>query len=69
LLKYLYLKVDEEQAKIHPYEDLIHGSRVHRIYLDELGDIEAVPIGQALMMLTNTNKRQAPAVARQVLAH
>jgi predicted transposase YdaD len=33
-----------------------------------LGDIEAVPIGQALMMLTNTNKRQAPAVARQVLA-
>jgi predicted transposase YdaD len=41
---------------------------VHRIYLDELGDIAAVPIGQALMMLTNTNKRQAPAVARQVLA-
>jgi predicted transposase/invertase (TIGR01784 family) len=64
----IYPSRSKEQAEIQAYEDLIHGSRVHRIYLDELGDIAAVPIGMALMMLTNTNKRQAPAVARQVLA-
>jgi predicted transposase/invertase (TIGR01784 family) len=64
----IYPSRSKEQTKSQPYEDLIRGSRVHRIYLDELGDIETVPIGQALMMLTNTNKRQAPVVARQVLA-
>jgi predicted transposase YdaD len=33
-----------------------------------LGDIQDVPIGLALMMLTNTKKRQAPEAARQLLA-
>ncbi len=64
----IYPTRSKEQSIWHPYADLINGPRVHRIYLDELGDIQDVPIGLALMMLTNTTKRQAPAAARQLLA-
>jgi predicted transposase/invertase (TIGR01784 family) len=64
----IYPTRSKEQSIWHPYADLINGPRVHRIYLDELGDMQDVPIGLALMMLTNTKKRQAPAAARQLLA-
>jgi predicted transposase/invertase (TIGR01784 family) len=64
----IYPTRSKEQSIIHPYADLLNGPRVHRIYLDELGDIQDVPIGLALMMLTNTKKRQAPEAARQLLA-
>ncbi len=64
----IYPTRSKEQSIWHPYEDLINGPRVHRIYLDELGDMQDVPIGLALMMLTNTTKRQAPEAARQLLA-
>jgi predicted transposase/invertase (TIGR01784 family) len=64
----IYPTRSKEQSIWHPYADLINGPRVHRIYLDELGDMQDVPIGLALMMLTNTKKRQAPEAARQLLA-
>ncbi len=64
----IYPTRSKEQSIWHPYADLINGPRVHRIYLDELGEMQDVPIGLALMMLTNTTKRQAPAAARQLLA-
>jgi predicted transposase/invertase (TIGR01784 family) len=64
----IYPSRSKEQQHTEPYEDLLNGSRVHRIYLDELGSVEQLPLGLALMMLTNTSKRQAPVVARQVLA-
>ncbi|NEP19564.1 MAG: DUF2887 domain-containing protein, partial [Leptolyngbya sp. SIO4C1] len=28
-----------EQGEVHPYRSLLTGEQVHRVYLDELGDI------------------------------
>ena len=56
-----------EQSKIHPYEDLLNGDRVHRIYLNELGDIRQLPIWVALMVLTTVDESQAPTEARYLL--
>jgi predicted transposase/invertase (TIGR01784 family) len=55
----IYPTRSKEQSIWHPYADLINGPRVHRIYLDELGDMQDVPIGLALMMLTRPRKRRA----------
>jgi predicted transposase/invertase (TIGR01784 family) len=57
-----------EQADILPYEDLINGRRVHRIYLDELGDIRELPLEVALMQLTMLSEAEAPEAARYLLA-
>jgi predicted transposase/invertase (TIGR01784 family) len=39
-----------EQTNARPYGDLLNGDRVHRVYLDELGDIAQLPLGVALMV-------------------
>jgi predicted transposase/invertase (TIGR01784 family) len=57
-----------EQQDILPYEDLINGKRVHRIYLDELGDIRELPLEVALMQLTMVSEAEAPEAARYLLA-
>jgi predicted transposase/invertase (TIGR01784 family) len=56
-----------EQSRILPYEDLVYSHRTTRIYLDELGDIETLPIGVALMVLTTIDEAEAPQVARDLL--
>jgi len=63
----IYPSRSTEQGKIHPYEDLLNGDRVHRIYLNELGDIRQLPIWVALMVLTTIDENQAPAEARYLL--
>jgi predicted transposase YdaD len=40
---------------------------VHRIYLDELGDIHQLPVWVALMVLTTLEESQAPEAARYLL--
>lgn len=40
---------------------------MHRIYLDELGDIEQLPLWVGLMVLTTLKESQAPAAARNLL--
>lgn len=40
---------------------------MHRIYLDELGDIRTLPLWVALMVLTTINEEQAPEQARYLL--
>jgi predicted transposase/invertase (TIGR01784 family) len=57
-----------EQQDILPYEDLINGRRLHRIYLDELGDIGDLPLEVALMQLTMLPEAEAPEAARYLLA-
>jgi Protein of unknown function (DUF2887) len=37
---------------------------VHRVYLNELGDIEALPLGLAAMVLTTKTKKVMPRIAR-----
>ena len=63
----IYPSRSTEQSQIHPYEDLLNGDRVHRIYLSELGDIRQLPIWVSLMVLTTVDERQAPAEARYLL--
>ncbi|MFB2936705.1 Rpn family recombination-promoting nuclease/putative transposase [Aerosakkonemataceae cyanobacterium BLCC-F154] len=57
-----------EQSQILPYQDLLNGSRVHRVYLNELGDMAQLPLGVALMVLTTLQENQAAVEARNLLA-
>ncbi len=56
-----------EQRAIAPYTMLLESDHVHRIYLNELGDITHLPLGVALMILTTLPERQAPEAARYLL--
>ncbi|QFS46460.1 Rpn family recombination-promoting nuclease/putative transposase [Nostoc sphaeroides] len=56
-----------EQSDIHPHRSLLNGGQVHRVYLDELGDIRQLPIWVALMVLTTVDEEQAPEEARYLL--
>lgn len=60
----IYRSRSTEQSDIHPHRTLLNGNQVHRIYLDELGDIRQLPLGVALMVLTTVEEEQAPREAR-----
>ena len=53
-----------EQSDIYPHRALLNSDQVHRIYLDELGEIRQLPVWVALMVLTTVEEEQAPAEAR-----
>lgn len=56
-----------EQSNLHPFQDFIQSSRVHRIYLEELTDSKELPLGLALMRLTILEEKETPAVVREIL--
>jgi predicted transposase/invertase (TIGR01784 family) len=56
-----------EQSDIHPHRNQLNGDQVHRIYLDELGDIRSLPVWVALMVLTTVEDELAPQEARYLL--
>jgi predicted transposase/invertase (TIGR01784 family) len=56
-----------EQDDTQPYRALLNSDQVHRIYLDELGEIETLPLGVAAMVLTITNEDEAPEKARMLM--
>ena len=56
-----------EQSQWHPYQELLDSHRVYRVYLDELGEIRALPVWMALMLLTIVAEDQAVAEARYLL--
>ena len=57
-----------EQSDIHPHRTFLNGDQVHRVYLDELGEIRSLPLWVAVMVLTTLEEEQAPAEARYLLA-
>jgi predicted transposase/invertase (TIGR01784 family) len=57
-----------EQQETRPYGVLLESDHVHRVYLDELGDMEQLPLGVALMVLTTLPEPQAPQAARSLLS-
>ncbi|OKH41005.1 hypothetical protein NIES2119_01495 [[Phormidium ambiguum] IAM M-71] len=57
-----------EQGDTHPYRSLLNCDQVHRVYLNELGEIRQLPLGIALMVLTIVEEEQAPEEARYLLA-
>jgi predicted transposase/invertase (TIGR01784 family) len=56
-----------EQRDINPHRSLLNGGQVHRVFLDELGNIRSLPLWLALMVLTTVAEEQAPAEARYLL--
>ncbi|MFB2834756.1 Rpn family recombination-promoting nuclease/putative transposase [Floridanema evergladense] len=56
-----------EQNEISPYQALLNSEQVHRIYLQELGEIRQLPLGIALMVLTIVAEEQAAAEARYLI--
>ncbi|MBE9236522.1 Rpn family recombination-promoting nuclease/putative transposase [Anabaena aphanizomenioides LEGE 00250] len=63
----IYPSRNIEQSDISPHRSLLNGDQVHRIYLDELGDIQELPVWVGLMVLTTAKESQAPAAARNLL--
>nr|WP_263970903.1 DUF2887 domain-containing protein [Leptolyngbya sp. NIES-2104] len=53
--------------KVYPHRSLLNGEQVHRIYLDELGDIRSLPVTVAAAVLTITNPAETPAAARALI--
>jgi predicted transposase/invertase (TIGR01784 family) len=64
----IYPSRSTEQINSHPYRALLNSDQVHRIYLNELGELRQLPLGVALMVLTTLNQNQAPSEARYLLA-
>ncbi|MUG97541.1 Rpn family recombination-promoting nuclease/putative transposase [Scytonema sp. UIC 10036] len=56
-----------EQSDSHPYRAFLNSDQVHRVYLNELGDIRQLPLWVALMVLTTLKDEQAIEEARYLL--
>ncbi|WP_413199280.1 Rpn family recombination-promoting nuclease/putative transposase [Nostoc piscinale] len=56
-----------EQTDTYPYRAWLNSDQLHRVYLDELGDIRALPIWVALMVLTTIDEEIAPSEARYLV--
>jgi predicted transposase/invertase (TIGR01784 family) len=63
----IYPSRSTEQTNRHPYRALLNSNQVHLVYLDELGEIDRLPLGVALMVLTTIDEDAAPAAARMLL--
>ncbi|MDZ8110282.1 MAG: Rpn family recombination-promoting nuclease/putative transposase [Nostoc sp. DedQUE12a] len=63
----IYPSRSVEQSDTNPHRSLLNGEQVHRVYLDELGDIRQLPLWVALMVLTTVEEEQAPQEARYLL--
>jgi predicted transposase/invertase (TIGR01784 family) len=63
----IYPSRNIEQSKIYPHRSFLNGEQVHRVYLDEIGDIRQLPVWVALMVLTTVEEEKAPEEARYLL--
>jgi len=63
----IYPSQQIEQRDIRPYQALLQSHQVYRIYLDQLGAIDQLPVGIALMVLTTLSDAETPAAARSLL--
>ena len=64
----IYPSRSTEQRKVYPHRSLLNGGQVHRIYLDELGDVRELPVPIAATVLTIVDESEAPEVARYLLS-
>jgi predicted transposase/invertase (TIGR01784 family) len=63
----IYPSRSTEQGDTFPYRALLSSGQFYRVYLDELGEIEQMPLGVAMMALTTVDEGSAPEVARSLL--
>jgi predicted transposase YdaD len=52
----IYPTRSTEQSETHPYRSLLNSNQVHRVYLDELGAIEQLPLGVGTLPESITTK-------------
>jgi predicted transposase/invertase (TIGR01784 family) len=64
----IYPSRSMEQSKVYPHRSMLNGEQVHRIYLDELGDVQSLPVPVAATVLTIADEAEAPEMARSLLA-
>ena len=64
----IYPTRSTEQGDIHPYRALLSSEQVHRVYLDELGEFEQLPLDVSLLVLTTLKQNKAPAAARYLIS-
>ena len=65
---FIYPSRKVEQKDLYPHRSLLNGEQVHRIYLDELGDISQLPLWVGLLVLTSVKKKGAIAEAQGLIA-
>ncbi|MGV0026019.1 Rpn family recombination-promoting nuclease/putative transposase [Phormidesmis priestleyi] len=56
-----------EQTDTHPYRALLTSDQMHRIYLNELGEVEELPLGVASMVLTIVDESVSAEKARMLI--
>jgi predicted transposase/invertase (TIGR01784 family) len=64
----IYPSRQVEQDELYPHRTFLNGGQVYRVYLDELGEIRALPLWMAVMVLTTIEAGQAPEEARYLLS-
>lgn len=63
----IYPTRSTEQGEIEPYRCLLESEQVHRVYLDELGKLEDLPLEVGILVLTTLGEEETPAAARYLL--
>jgi predicted transposase YdaD len=63
----IYPSRSVEQDETHPYRALLNSDQVHRVYLNELGEMETLPLGVAAMVLTIVKESEAAEKARMLI--
>jgi len=63
----IYPSRSTEQSDLHPHRRLLESGQFYRIFLDELGDIQQLPLWVGVMVLTTVDEDQAPEEARALL--
>ncbi|WP_310418964.1 Rpn family recombination-promoting nuclease/putative transposase [Chamaesiphon sp. OTE_8_metabat_110] len=64
----IYPSRNIEQSRLDTVRELLASGRITRIYLNELGERENLPIGLGLMVLTTLEGERAKAKARTLIA-
>lgn len=63
----IYPSRSVEQSRTDMVREMLASGRIRRVYLDELGAVEELPIGLSLMVLTTLEGDEAKAEARRLV--
>jgi predicted transposase/invertase (TIGR01784 family) len=63
----IYPTRNTEQSRLDLVWDLLESRRIQRVYLDELGEIEDLPTGLGLMVLTTLEGEKAKSEAKSLI--
>lgn len=64
----IYPSRSTEQSTTLPYNVLLNSDQVHRVFLDELGQPNQLPLNLGLLVLTTVSDEEAPQQARALLS-